>query len=187
MSADAWDPARIWDAVAALPFAAWQGHVWRVHRNRYEATDPTGSLIVSGRYNHGADFFPSGDRWPALYTATAPDVALAEAWRYIDPDLIDAITETRLSEIAVTVSLALDCRNIGALDIPEEALFDDWNYESGQALGRTVVERGAEAVLVPSATRLGDNLVVFTANLRPDARLALVQSHPLRHLRKRAR
>lgn len=86
-------------------------------------------------------------------------------------------------------SLILDCRNINALGIPEEALFDDWNYESGQALGRAVVERGAEAmlVLVPSATRLGDNLIVFTANLRPDARLAIVQFHPLKHLRKRAR
>lgn len=187
MAVDPWDAATVREAVAALPFAAWQGRAWRVHRNKYEATDPSGSLIVSGRYNHGADFFPSGDQWAALYTATTPDVALAEAWRYIEPDLIDAVTEARLSEIAVMFSLILDCRNINALGIPEEALFDDWNYESGQALGRAVVERGAEAMLVPSATRLGDNLIVFTANLRPNARLSIVQFHPLRHLRKRAR
>lgn len=179
-----WDAATVQRAVAALPFLPWQGHVWRIHRNRYHATDSSGSLIVSGRYNQGADSFPPDDRWPVLYTATAPDVALAEAWRYIDPDLIDAIKDARRSEIEIALSLTLDCRDVVARGIPEDALLDDRDYEAGHVLGRVVAERGAEAMLVPSATRLGDNLIVFTRNLRPGARVDVVRFDLLTHLRK---
>src|SRR5919199_1962300 len=157
-----WDAATARKAVAALPFTAWRGRAWRVHRHRYLATDPAGSLIVSGRYNQGSDDFPPGERWPALYTSTAPDVALAEAWRYIDPDLLDVIKESRRTEIDVDLSLVLDCRNVTALGIAEDVLLDDWNHDAGHLLGRAVLDRGAEAMLAPSATRLGDNLIVFT-------------------------
>ena len=109
---------------------------------------------------------------------------MAEAWRYIDPDLIDAVKGMRRTEIAVNLSSVLDCRDIAVLGIPEDALLDDRNYDAGHALGRAVVERGTEAMLVPSATRLGDNLIVFTANLRPDAYLDIVRYQPLTHLRK---
>jgi len=111
---DLWDAAVVRDAIAALPCLAWRGPVWRIHRHRYVATDPADSLIVSGRYNQGSDFFPPDDRWPALYTSTASDVALAEAWRYIDPDLLDAVKDARRTEIEVDLSIVLDCR-VGVL------------------------------------------------------------------------
>jgi RES domain-containing protein len=181
-----WDAATVRKAVAALPFMAWRGRVWRVHRHKYAAIDPAGSLIVSGRYNQGGDDFPPGQRWPALYTSTAPDVALAEAWRYIDPDLIDAIKGSRRTEIAVDLSLILDCRDVAALGLAADVLLADWNYDVGHLLGWVVVDRGAEAMLVPSATRLGDNLIVFTTNMRQGARLDIVRFQPLTHLRKQA-
>jgi RES domain-containing protein len=179
-----WDAATVWDAVAALPFLAWRGSVWRIHRHKYVATDPAGSLIVSGRYNQGADAFPLDEQWAALYTSTAADVALAEAWRYIDPDLIDAVKGMRRTEIAVDLASVLDCRDVAALGLTEDALLNDRDYDVGHALGRAVVERGAEAMLVLSATRLGDNLIVFTANLRPAARLDIARYQPLAHLRR---
>jgi RES domain-containing protein len=179
-----WDAATVREAVAALPCLAWRGPVWRIHRHKYVATDSAGSLIVSGHYNQGADAFPPGEQWPALYTATAPDVALAEAWRYIDPDLIDAVKGMRRTEIAVNLSFVLDCRDIAVLGIPEDALLDDRNYDAGHVLGRAVVACGAEAMLVPSATRLGDNLIVFTVNLRSSARLDITRYQLLTHLRK---
>jgi hypothetical protein len=61
---------------------------------------------------------------------------------------------------------------------------DDWNYDAGHLLGRVVLERGAEAMLVASATRLGDNLIVFTTNLRPGARVDIIRFQPLTHLRR---
>lgn len=181
---ESWDAATVRKAVAALPFLPWQGRVWRIHRHKYRATDPAGSLKVSGRYNQGSDGFPPGERWPALYTSTSPDVALAEAWRYIDPDLIDTIKESRRTEIEVELSLVLDCRDTATMGIAGDVLLDDRDYSAGQILGRVVIERGAEAMLVPSATRLGDNLIVFTANRRPNSRLDIVRFQPLTHLRK---
>lgn len=111
--------------------------------------------------------------------------ALAEAWRYIDPDLIDAIRDARRTEIEVKVSLVLDCRDVAALALSEDVLLDDWNYEAGHVLGHDAVDRGAEAMLVPSATRLGDNLIVFTANLHPESSVTIVRSDLLTHLRKK--
>jgi hypothetical protein len=39
-------------------------------------------------------------------------------------------------------------------------------------------------MLGPSATRLGDNLIVFTTNLRPGARLDIIRFQRLTHLRE---
>ena len=179
-----WEVATLCKAVTALPFTEWCGCVWRIHRTKYRATDPSGSLLVSGRYNKGADIFPPEERWPALYTATAPDIALAEAWRYINPNFIDAIKSAVRSEIRVRLSLVLDCRDVAAVGIGEELLLDDWNYDAGHVLGRAAVDRGTEAILVPSTTRLGDILVVFTDNLRPSSHLTSMRSEQLSHLRR---
>jgi hypothetical protein len=68
----------------------------------------------------------------------------------------------------------------------EDVLLDDWTYDAGHFLGRLVLDRGAEAMLAPSATRLGDNLIVFTTNPRPGGRLDIIRFQPLTHLRKQA-
>jgi len=65
----------------------------------------------------------------------------------------------------------LDCRDLAALGLTEEALLDDLNYDIGHALGLIALRRGVEGILVPSATRAGDNLIVLPDNLRPTAHI----------------
>ena len=52
----------------------------------------------------------------------------------------------------------------------------DTDYEATQALGAAANSRGFEGLLVPSATRLGNNLIVFSQNLLADSRIAVVSS-----------
>jgi hypothetical protein len=52
----------------------------------------------------------------------------------------------------------------------------DTDYETTQALGAAANSRGLEGLLVPSATRLGDNLIVFPHNLRSESRIDVVSS-----------
>ena len=53
------------------------------------------------------------------------------------------------------------CRVPGKAGISREALMDDHGYSFPQRISAALRDRGAEALLVPSATLLGDNLVVF--------------------------
>lgn len=51
----------------------------------------------------------------------------------------------------------------------------------GQELGAAVVARGYEAMLIPSATGLGNNIIIFPANLKSGSHIQLIdsQSYPL--------
>jgi len=60
-----------------------------------------------------------------------------------------------------------------ALGLTHDALLDDPMYTTGQQLGLAAVRRGAEGILIPSATRAGDNLILFPDNLLPTSRIAV--------------
>jgi len=46
-------------------------------------------------------------------------------------------------------------------------------------LGCVALDAGAEAILVPSATRLGENLIIFPDNLQASSRVEVVDyRHP---------
>lgn len=70
-----------------------------------------------------------------------------------------------------SLSRCLDCRDIDALGLTLETLLDDLAYDAGHALGLAAVRRGAEGILVLSATRAGDNLILFPDNLQPTSRI----------------
>lgn len=86
------------------------------------------------------------------------------------------LNEYRLSEIAVVLSAVIDCRDLTALGIASDTLLIDLDYSASQHLSAAAIGLGAEGILVPSATRLGDNLIVFPDNLRPESRLDIVGS-----------
>src|SRR5215216_2413993 len=114
-----------WDADAAArrcPVGPWSGTVWRAHRRRYAATDPGGSLRLSGRYNRGLDLFPPEEAWPALYLALSRDICLAEIVRHLTPVSLPALNDYRLSELQVTLRAVLDARRAGARDPTRSAL-----------------------------------------------------------------
>jgi len=94
-------------------------------------------------------------------------VCLAEIRRHLTPSTLPSLKNQRLSEILVELSSVLDCTDLVALGVDEAALFDDYNYSTGQALAAAALARGCESLLIPSATRLPDpNLIIFTTQLQ---------------------
>jgi RES domain-containing protein len=156
---DGWD-ART--AIAQFPVITWQGSAWRIHRQRYLATDPGGSLKVSGRYHRGTDRFAAAEAWPALYLALGPETALGELIRHITPELLPHLHGYHISEVSVTLTRVADCRDATRLGVTSATMLDDQDYSVTQQLGAAANAVGLEGLLVPSATSLGDNLVVFT-------------------------
>jgi hypothetical protein len=82
----------------------------------------------------------------------------------------------RFTEIWAQLEVVIDCRNPEALGLSPDRLLGARDYSAGQALAAAACQRGAEGVLVPSATRLGDNLIVFPHLLRSDSVLVVVRS-----------
>ena len=168
-----------WDAraaVARLRLQPWTGQAWRFHRSAYGATDSGGSLLVSGRFHRAVDLFPRSDVWAALYLALEPAVSLGEVLRHFSPQLLPRLNEYRLSELEVVLEAVLDCRAATALGLSAEDLIKDYDFAISQAIAAAAIAHGAEAILVGSATGLGDNLVVFPAQLHGASRLTVVDS-----------
>lgn len=168
-----------WDAEAALRFlreTVWKGTTWRFHRHAYSPTDAGGSLLVSGRYHRGADEFSRSDAWSALYLALAPEASLGEVLRHFSPGLLPRLSEYRLTEIAVDLEAVLDCRDETAFGLAKGDLTKDYDFARSQTLAAAAIGVGAEAILVTSATGLGDNLVVFPAQLRHSSTLSVLGS-----------
>jgi len=178
-----WDAAR---AVARLRARPWTGRAWRFHRGVYGATDAGGSLLVSGRYHRATDQFPRFEVWAALYLALAPEVSLGEVLRHFSPRLLPRLNAYRLSEIEVELRATLDCRDAAVLGVAPDKLTKDYDFTMTQSLAGAAIARGAEAILVPSATGLGDNLVVFPTALDASSRLTVLGSRDPRLYVQRA-
>jgi RES domain-containing protein len=153
---------------------SWNGQAWRLHRRTYGATDSGGALLVSGRYHRAQDQFPRSEVWAALYLALSPEVSLGEVLRHSIPQLLPQLNEYRLSELNVEMEAVLDCRDAVAFGRSPEDLIRDYDFTMTQEIAAAAIAQGADGILVPSATGLGDNLVVFPAQLRSDSRLAVV-------------
>jgi RES domain-containing protein len=150
--------------------------VWRAHWRIYSATDHGGSLRFSGRYNRGSDQFPEDQTWAALYLALSAEVALGEILRHISPELLANLNEYRVSKLEVEMEAVLDCREARALGLHSDDLVHDYEFAITQELAAAAIARDAEGILVPSATRLGDNLIVFPDCLRAPSRMVVIDS-----------
>lgn len=163
-----------WDAHAAVancPVIRWHTPVWRAHNRRYNATDPGGSLKVSGRYHRAADRFGPNEVWAALYTGTTYGVCLGEILRHLPAaEFVTYLRTYRLSRLEVRLAAVLDARNLSCCGLTPAMLLDDPTYEVGQTLAAAAIGRSCEGLLVPSATQLPDPvLVLFPQRFGPDA------------------
>jgi len=161
-----WNPRT---AIANLPLVPWHGTTWRIHAQRYAATDPGGSLRFSGRYHRAPDLFDGQRTWAALYLALDTGACIAEATRHAVE--LSGLANRRISEIDVSLSAVLDIRDASVLGLTTDDLVDDHRYDLTQEIGLAALERGAEALLVPAASLLGNNLVVLIGNLQPSSRI----------------
>lgn len=145
-----------------------------MHKRRYSATDAGGSRKVSGRYNRGLDLFHENEVWTALYLALGAEICLGEVSRHITPDLLPQLNGYRLSELAVRLAAVLDCRDMAVLGLQPTDLWHDTDCSIPRVLAAAAIAQGVEGILVPSATRLGDNLIIFPELLRANASLEIV-------------
>jgi RES domain len=79
-----------------------------------------------------------------------------------------------LSKLLASVQRVVDCRDPNPLSLTSGDLSHDTDYRATQALGMAADRRGLEALLVRSATGLGDNLILFPQNLLAGSRLRVV-------------
>lgn len=164
----------VWDvhaAIAALPMTPWHGITWRIHAQRYAATDPGGSLRFSGRYHRAPDLFAGQRTWAALYLALDTGGCLAKATRHATE--LSELADRRISEVEVSLSAVIDLRDASVIGLTTDDVIDDHRYDLTQEIGLAALERGAEGLLVPAASLLGNNLVVLFENLRPGSRIAV--------------
>jgi len=172
-------------AIAKLKPVPWKGKAWRFHRRLYDALDAAGSLLVSGRFNRGTDQFPEDQTWSALYLALGSEVALGEIMRHVPPELLEKLNDFRLSELDVDLSAVLDCRDATTIGLTVDDLVRDYDFETTQQLASAAIARNLEGILVPSATGLGENLIVFPGSMRATSLLAVVDSRDPRLYVKR--
>lgn len=185
-----WDPAKV---AASLPVNSWSGSVYRYHSAKRAADSSTGSSHESGRYNCGAihdknrreQRAASGDafddklmildlvpeRWEALYVAQDPVGAIVEGIRHVNTQLqLDTLNQ-KLTTLALDLSQVLDCTNLVNVGLGFDYMSHDIDYRYTQALARAAFLRGdIEALLVPSATKLCTNVIVFRERLSDPAK-----------------
>lgn len=162
--------------VARCEVISLAGNAWRIHKQRYRATDPRGSLIVSGRYHRGADQFDPDKTFPVLYTSLSPETSLAELIRHIDAVMLPMLNAFRITTLAFELSEIVDLRDPESVDLARDSLVDDRSIGCTQAIGAAANARGAEGLLVPSASLLGDNLIIFPENLKDSSQIRIVES-----------
>jgi RES domain-containing protein len=169
---EGWSPEQ---AVVACPvIEGWESLAWRFHKRKYRATDHGGSLTFSARFNRGLDLFPADEIWPALYLALAPEISIGERQRHARPERLPELNDYPLTTLSVTLAVVLDCTDATTLGISLEDLCHDTDFSAGQHLAAAALAQEIEAMIVPSATRLGNNLVVFPTQLRPTSRIVEV-------------
>lgn len=174
-------PGTVAAAVAAAPVLSWHGSVWRCHDGRFSADSWEGSRYYSGRFHRAPDLFPAQQTWAALYTGLGPEISLGEAIRYQAPHM-RRIADYRLSELAVSLATVVDLRDLQTHGIAIDALLDDWDRTLGQEIGEAALDRRAEGILAPSASRLGDNLVLLPDNMATSSRVSNVSYRSLYHV-----
>jgi hypothetical protein len=159
-------------AIDACPIGPWRGEAWRCHTRRWPGDNADGSLKTTGRYHRGQDRFAAADVWPALYTGLAPHIALGEMLRHTRA--LPSLSSKRISRLDVNLSAVLDGEGLIADVLHGAPNFDDlcrpMDYTLTHAIAQAARARDAEALLMPTCTRLnGNNLIVFPDRLLPDS------------------
>lgn len=109
-----------------------------------------------------------------MYLALGAEICLGEILRHVTPNFLPQLNGYRLSELAVRLTAVLDCRNVSALGLRPTDLWHDSDCFIPRALAAAAILQGVEGMIVPSATRLGDNLIIFPELLRENASLEVV-------------
>jgi len=122
---------------------------------KHDSLNSNGSLLVSGRYNNR--------QFLVLYFSESKEVCFAEKER---KTTIKTKSIYKIAKIKAKLKKVLDLTNsdnLKKLSVKKEELIsEDWSIP--QHIATLAFQKGDEAILVPSATRKGNNLVIFPEN-----------------------
>lgn len=128
----------------------------------------------------------SGARWnppgvAAIYVSLERETVIAEGDHAIAVQPLPPRIARWVYPVSVELADVLDLSAAGALEpagvgVAELGGDDD---SPCQAVGEAVAWLGFEGVIVPSARAAGANLVIFTANLKPDAVFEVGEREPI--------
>lgn len=104
-----------------------------------------------------------------LYLALSRDVCIAELVRNVAPVSPVKLRDYRISELEVSLSRVVDCSEPTVLGLEIDDLCHDRDWEIPQELAEVALHARHEGLIVPSASRLGNNLIVFPDQLRADS------------------
>jgi len=158
------------------------------HRRLLEALADLEPTRVSGEFERHSSLgweelrpSSSGGRWGApgayevIYLGRPEASVLAEAYRHLvddeldNPDLAAKVLERRVIRCEIDVPEILDLRPIAVrerLGLSDEVLTSEvGDYEHCQRIGAAAHQLRADGLIVPSASRLGETLALFTLNL----------------------
>jgi RES domain-containing protein len=133
---------------------------YRMVSQKYDILNTNGSLLYPGRYNSG--------EFPVLYTADSREVCEAELARKTE---IKTKLIYKIAKLNVKLRKVLDLtngKNLKALNIQEDNLIgSSWHFT--QRIASLAYQKGYEALLVPSATGKGNNIILFPNNFNKDS------------------
>lgn len=128
---------------------------YRMVSQKYDALNTNGSLLYPGRYNSG--------EFLVLYASDSREVCKAELARKTE---IKTKLTYKVAKLNVKLKKVVDLtneKNLRALDIQENNLIGG-SWDITQHIARLAYQKGYEALLVPSATGKGNNIILFPAN-----------------------
>jgi len=128
---------------------------YRIVSKGHDPLSTNGSLLYHGRYNNG--------RFLVLYAAASEKVCSEERKRKTTVKVKGAYKRAKLKVKIKKVIDLTDEKNLEAIDIKKEDLIcNDWTIT--QHIANMAYQKGIEAIIVPSATGKGENIVMFTEN-----------------------
>lgn len=145
------DP-KLLDAIDALEGETFDGNAWRV---TWATRDPLAGSSGGGRWS-------PDNRFEVLYTSLDEDGALAEVYYHLSKAPVFASSNMLINTLRVSLEkvLRLSDEDLGNLEL-ENPLVSGASFEQSQAIGPAAYLLDYEAIIVPSARRSCDNLVVF--------------------------
>jgi len=161
---------RLYDAIDRLGAIDITIQVFRHISEGRDCLSGEGARRFGGRWN-----LP--DSFPTLYTSLTLEGAVAELARLMRRQrrTLDELLPRRICEISADLTRVLDLTAPAArasVGLSDAALRRD-SLASCQRVGQAAHQLGLEAILVPSATAISDNLVIFPLSILPESSLAV--------------
>ncbi|MBL7085226.1 MAG: RES family NAD+ phosphorylase [Candidatus Omnitrophica bacterium] len=139
---------------------------YRIVSPKYDVLNTNGSLQYLGRY--------SNRRFRVLYTAAAQEVCKREQAR---KTTVRTKFTYKIAKLNVKLKKALDLtneKNLKMLKIQKDELVsEDWTLT--QHIASLAYQNGYEALVIPSVTEKGNNIVLFPENFTKESTLKKVE------------